>query len=540
MIEKIKNLFEKKSIARKCKLTGESFELSSEEIDNYRKFSLPLPNTVYRERLRRKLAFISSGRFYQIKCDKTGGYISSVYHQKSQFTIYKQEKWLEKEFDATKYSRKYNLDRAFNEQFIELWNKVPRPNVIAKNFENSTNVHYVSDILNCTNITIGKDLINCHNSYFIINSRNCIDNLNLINSENCYECSSCIDSKNLFFSTFSKRCENSYFLSNCINCKNCIFCTDMKNSEYCIYNKKTSKKEYFQFLEDLQLNKRDFLEQAKIKYKKFKNELKNNENKKVERNNNFLHECTKVQNSKNCYNSKNIVNSQNIFDSNNCFEGIGYGNNSSNLAQFAMIGDNATNIFNSIDCWSNVENLEYCSHCYDSHDLFACVGLSNKSYCILNKQYSENEYKKMRSEIIENLKIRKSWGSFLTPGFCGLPYNMSAAQVFMPLGRAPAKLMGFRWDDEQENIRAIDILNGSEVSDAESSSELANLSFSEVPQTANELLEQESIYLCEISTQEVIFNEFEIAFLVENKIAPPARSIFQRHVDRVRNTQDNG
>jgi len=507
---KFKKFFKKEKVNKKCKLTGENFELSKEEIESYKNFSLPLPNTTFDERLRRRLAFISSGRFFDTHCDKTGDLITSVHQRNSKFPVYKLDAWLDDTFDASAYFRAYNFDRTFNEQVLELWKQVPRPNYIARNHEDCFNINYVFDVTSCSNITIGKDLVNCHNSYFILNSRNCIDCLNLSNSENCYECTSCLGRKNLFFSNDSNKCENSYFLSNCSNCKNCIFCSDLKNAEYHIHNEKVSKGDYFKFLEELNLQNRDKLELALIK-KKSLNITKSD----------FLYGCKSIENSRFCIDSQNISNSLFLFNAKNCFEGIGFGNKSSNLAQFAMVGDNAKNIFNSVDCWTNVKNLEYCTNCYNSHDLLACVGMSNKSFCILNKQYTENEYKSLRKKIIDHLRSKKTWGEFLPPGFCGLPYNLSAAQVFMPLSRAPAKLMGFKWDDEEENIGSLDKLN-------------FDKSYSQVPNTIDKIINNKDTYICEVSAKEVKFNDFEIAFLNENNIAPPSRSIFQRQIDRVK------
>ena len=49
----------------------------------------------------------------------------------------------------------------------------------------------------------------------------------------------------------------------------------------------------------------------------------------------------------------------------------------------------------------------YSDNCFNSSDLFWCVWLKNKQYCILNKQYTKEEYNKLVPKIIEHMK--KTW-----------------------------------------------------------------------------------------------------------------------------------
>lgn len=51
------------------------------------------------------------------------------------------------------------------------------------------------------------------------------------------------------------------------------------------------------------------------------------------------------------------------------------------------------------DC-SNTRDSSYCFNCRDCHNLFGCVNLISKSFCIFNRQLTENEYK----EVIKKYK----------------------------------------------------------------------------------------------------------------------------------------
>ena len=47
----------------------------------------------------------------------------------------------------------------------------------------------------------------------------------------------------------------------------------------------------------------------------------------------------------------------------------------------------------------------------NSHDLFGCVGVNHGEFCILNKQYSEKDYREMARKIIEHMKKTGSLGN---------------------------------------------------------------------------------------------------------------------------------
>lgn len=51
---------------------------------------------------------------------------------------------------------------------------------------------------------------------------------------------------------------------------------------------------------------------------------------------------------------------------------------------------------------SRIRDSAYCHWCWDSNDLFGCVNLQNKSFCIFNRQLTESEYR-------EQVKKYKAW-----------------------------------------------------------------------------------------------------------------------------------
>lgn len=81
---------------------------------------------------------------------------------------------------------------------------------------------------------------------------------------------------------------------------------------------------------------------------------------------------------KNSYDGNYIINSEGCYESFDVFQG----SNNTYL-------NNCNRIYNSHFCWD----------CDDSHDLFGCSHLRHKEYCIFNKQYTKDEYKKFIIEL---------------------------------------------------------------------------------------------------------------------------------------------
>ncbi|USN58889.1 MAG: hypothetical protein H6767_02090 [Candidatus Peribacteria bacterium] len=61
------------------------------------------------------------------------------------------------------------------------------------------------------------------------------------------------------------------------------------------------------------------------------------------------------------------------------------------------------NVAFCILCYENRDVL-YSTDCHNSSNLFGCVGLRNKQYCILNTQYTQKEYELLIPKIIARMQ----------------------------------------------------------------------------------------------------------------------------------------
>jgi len=142
-----------------------------------------------------------------------------------------------------------------------------------------------------------------------------------------------------------------------------------------------------------------------------------------------------------------------------CYDISAWGDGSELSYEYSSCG---TGVYNSkfiTDCWPNIRNVEYSLHCNSSSDLFGCAGLKKKQYCILNKQYTKEEYEKLVPKIkhhmddmpyIDKQGIIYKYGEFFPIEFSWYGYNNTAAQEFFPIEKSEGIRRGYQWYDAQK------------------------------------------------------------------------------------------
>ena len=103
--------------------------------------------------------------------------------------------------------------------------------------------------------------------------------------------------------------------------------------------------------------------------------------------------------------------------------------------------------------------MYYCNTCPGAHDCFGCVGLKKGKYSILNKEYSKEEYGRLKNQIIEHMKdkpyidsrgLEYRFGENFPPNFSDFGYNETIANYYHPLTREEAMEWGYRWADREK------------------------------------------------------------------------------------------
>jgi hypothetical protein len=77
------------------------------------------------------------------------------------------------------------------------------------------------------------------------------------------------------------------------------------------------------------------------------------------------------------------------------------------------------------------------------------VGLKKKQYCILNKQYTKEEYFALKEKIIEHMRKTNEYGEFFPSEICPFGYNETIAMDCFPASKEEVLKMGFQWRDPE-------------------------------------------------------------------------------------------
>jgi len=161
------------------------------------------------------------------------------------------------------------------------------------------------------------------------------------------------------------------------------------------------------------------------------------------------HSCFWVSDLENCKYVLYVNDAKDAMDVNNgcCVMSLQY--------EVCTTGVNASNIKFSVDTWPEVTNITYSDSCRDGADnLFGCVSLRKSKFCILNKQYTREEYQTLIPRIIDQMQIHPyadqqgrvySYGEFFPTELSPYAYNDSKAQEHFPLSQQEAEKRGLVW-----------------------------------------------------------------------------------------------
>lgn len=91
--------------------------------------------------------------------------------------------------------------------------------------------------------------------------------------------------------------------------------------------------------------------------------------------------------------------------------------------------------------------IQYCDTCHNSQNLFGCISVKKGNYMILNKQYSKEDYEKLREKIIEHMKSTGEYGEFLPLEIAPVSYNETQAMIYTPMKKEDVLAKGWQWED---------------------------------------------------------------------------------------------
>lgn len=440
------------SETRKCQNCKTDFVIEPADFGFYEKMAVPPPDICHECRSQERTAFRNESVLYKRKCDLSGKDIISIYSSDKPYKVYDQEVWWGDGWDAMDHGRDYDFSRPFFEQFGELLRDVPRLSIVNRQSLNSDYCNYSNSNKNCYLCFGGHENESCGYCWYNWKDKDCFDCLSVIKSELTYGSNYGNGLYKCAFLEYSFDCVESWFGYNLVGCQNCFLSTNLRHKQYYFMNQPYSKEEYQSKIAEFLNGGHAGIEKAKATFKDLKQKaLRNPVYQKnasnctggdimYSKNIQFGFDGEYSEDSKYAY--PKFTNIYNCMDTNK----MGYDRSDWSYMAIGCAGLNNSKFCDT--CWNN-HDLTYCNLCFTSGDLFGCVGLKHKQYCILNKQYSEQEYKELMPKIVDHMRSTGEWGKWFPAKLSPFAYNETTAQEYTPITEDEAKALGYSWKDPE-------------------------------------------------------------------------------------------
>ncbi len=515
---------------RSCSAVGcsASFDITQDDLQFYddispvfgaTKCAIPPPTLCPACRFQRRLMFRNDRHLYHRKSSLSGKQIISIYAPEHTFPVYDQDEWWGDQWDAKAFGREMDFSRPFYEQLQELRLTVPRVSLFTTGAENSYYTNHTLFLKNCYLIFGGGNAEDCMFGNYISFSKDTLDGLCLYSCERCYEgissqrCYDCVNFMNC------RDCTSCLMIEDCESCTNCIGCFGLHRKEYCVFNEEVGEEAYKKLRAELGTLTHATMDALKIRFEDLKRGLPHRAAHTYASEN-----CTgdAIYNSKNCHNCFDITNCEDCDNvaftpkgirSKDCTftspEGVDH-----NYFAGSTVGS-PRSAFTFLTWYGSDV---YCSlECHHCRDCFGCTGMRNARHCILNKQYTADEYNALVPKIIDHMRATSEWGQYFPLAMCPYGYNETNSVDYFPLTKEQAKAQGFAWRDESDQKETY-LGPPPEVP-------------GDITQIGDDICDK--ILVCEVTGKLFKIIPQELAFYRSMGLPLPKRCFEQRHKDRI-------
>ena len=372
-------------------------------------------------------------------------------------TVYDRDYWWSDKWDQLASGRDYDFSRPFFEQYAELLHQAPLPNLANSN---------------CVGGEWGNHSLNCKNSYLFyasiaaedcayvtgaVNVKNSFDLYKQATGTECYETLFGADTNRVFFSYGPRECIQSEFLFTCTNVQQSLGCINIQNRSHYIWNTPYSKEDFAKKRAEYDFGSYAQLEKFKKEFADFILKYPRRYGGGTKSTNVTGYAILNSKNCQSCFDiyggvedTKYLCHGATIKDS---YDGYGMGAVAELMYEAVDTGAQAMHCMFGVFT-HGCQETSYTYACHSSSNLFGCVGLRSKQYCILNKQYTKEEYEKMVPRIIAQMQEMPykdpqgrtyGYGEFFPVELSPFAYNETIAQEYFPLTREDVAAHGYHW-----------------------------------------------------------------------------------------------
>ncbi len=509
------------SESRICQNCKSEFVIEPDDFAFYERMRVPPPGLCPNCRFVRRALFRNERTLYSRTCDLCGKSVISMYNPKSPYTIFCKECYLSDKWDPREYGVEYDTSRPFFEQFKELLIRTPKSMVfIGETSVNSEYTNVAGSNKDCYLLFNASHNENVMYSRGLNESRDTLDGYFGYQIENCYEIINVHSSNGVLHGQNSVGDIDSCFLLNTSGCQNCFGCVNVRHGTHQYFNQKLSDEEYEAKVSALRGSFK-LMEQARQDFEmhilKFPQRESTNV-KTVASSGNYLFECKNIQSGFECQRCENCKYCFSIRDTKDSYDLLGRGLDTELMLEGVAAGSGSQRI---VGCYAvgHSSDVQYSFDLRSCMDCFGCDSLQNAKFCILNKQYKEGEYRKIRESIIRELTGASEYGLFFPPTLALFAYNETIAQENFPLTKDEAINRGYGWEDNIQKTTGKETMKPEDIPDH----------IKDVPDSiVGEILS------CVSCARNYKIVPAELQFYRKETISIPRKCFDCRHMDRVR------
>lgn len=509
---------------RNCKNCNQDFTIESDDFSFYEKMKVPSPKVCPDCRFKMRALFRNEMSLYTgRKCDLCGKSVITMYNPKLPYKIYCYQCFYSEKWDPRSYAQDFDTSRSFVEQLKEFLIRVPKiATYLSLGDGENVNSEYTNMASGCKNCYLVFNTSPAEELLYsrgVKNGRDSSDLYFSTNIERSYECVNAQSSTGIIFGKNVIGCVDSLFVLNGSGLTNCFGCVNLRNKSHCFFNEELPKEEYKKRVEEI-MGSFSKMEAARKKFEEFSLNFPHRENnnlKTVSSTGDYLFECKNVKDSFEISmgeNSKYLFSSKMIKDS---VGTIGYGTKCEQLLECVATGYSSRVIGSyGIEHSHDILWSYYVSNC---SDCIGCDALKNGKYAIFNKEYSQEEYEKLQTIILEELKSKDLLGLMMSPELAPFAYNETVAQDNFPMTKEEVLNMGWRWEDDIQTTKGKETIQPQDIPDH----------IRDVPDSITT-----EILKCLDCARNYKITEQELQFYRKMVLPIPRKCFYCRHRDRIR------
>ena len=460
---------EETKICQNCKA---SFVIDASDFAFYEKMKVSAPTFCPTCRLLRRLMFRNERSLYRRTCDRCGKTMLAIHSPDKQRIVYCQLCWWGDEWDGSEYAMEYDPARNFFEQFRELQSRVPFMALINEyptliNSEYVSHAGHIKDsyfVFNADYTEYSAYLVN------IANVKESMDGNVVHNSELVYDGINIEKSSRVYFSEDIESSNDIYFSKNLSGCSDCFGCINLRNKKYHIFNEAYSPEEYKKKLAEYDLGSFDAVEKIRRDVKDFWLKAPHKAfhgTHNINSSGDYIYDCKNVKESYLVDGGEDMKFCQwiKMKPVKDAYDYIEWGAGAERVYECITVGQGVSDIRMSHGVWMGpVMDVDYSMYVTSSSHMFGCVGMRKKEYCILNKQYTKEEYEALRAKIIQDMNDRPytdakgrvfRYGEFFPYDISLYDYSESSAQEYFPFTKEEVEERGWRWKEKENTAYQI-------------------------------------------------------------------------------------